>query len=156
MISDSCSRIQTQIWHYIRTREIEADRKNLQNILRDFLLKRTFIKVGSYNLQQNYKDLSVNCPKIAGYACALIGDILLQGHLYVTDNYLGFHSNVFGYVTRVWQRTFFYSSCFVSFSHKIKSHIHCLDSNSFDVCDLHHKREDCQNIPQRCGGVDRG
>ena len=36
-----------------------------------------------------------------GYACALVGDILLQGHLYVTENYLGFHSNVFGYVTRV-------------------------------------------------------
>lgn len=33
-------------------------------------------------------------------ACAFVGDILLQGHLYVTDNYLAFHSNVFGYVTK--------------------------------------------------------
>jgi len=32
--------------------------------------------------------------------CAFVGDILLQGHLYVTDNYLAFHSNVFGYVTK--------------------------------------------------------
>ena len=31
----------------------------------------------------------------------MVGDILLQGHLYVTENYLAFHSNVFGYVTRV-------------------------------------------------------
>jgi hypothetical protein len=38
---------------------------------------------------------------LSGYSCALVGDILLQGHLYVTENYLAFHSNVFGYVTRV-------------------------------------------------------
>ena len=36
-----------------------------------------------------------------GYSCALMSDILLQGHLYVTENYIAFHSNVFGYVTRV-------------------------------------------------------
>ena len=35
-----------------------------------------------------------------------MSDILLQGHLYVTENYVAFHSNVFGYVTRV--------SCFLS------------------------------------------
>merc|ERR1712241_1017010 len=34
-------------------------------------------------------------------SCALVGDILLQGHLYVTHNYIGFHSNVFGYVTKI-------------------------------------------------------
>ena len=38
---------------------------------------------------------------LLGYSCALVGDILLQGHLYVTENYVAFHSNVFGYVTRV-------------------------------------------------------
>ena len=36
-----------------------------------------------------------------GYSCALVSDILLQGHLYITENYFAFHSNVFGYVTRV-------------------------------------------------------
>jgi len=30
-----------------------------------------------------------------------MSDILLQGHLYVTENYIAFHSNVFGYVTRI-------------------------------------------------------
>lgn len=35
------------------------------------------------------------------YSCALVGDILLQGHLYVTYNYFAFHSNVFGYVRKV-------------------------------------------------------
>ncbi|CAK1542211.1 unnamed protein product [Leptosia nina] len=35
------------------------------------------------------------------YACALVGDILLQGHLYITKNYFAFYSNVFGYVTKL-------------------------------------------------------
>ena len=39
--------------------------------------------------------------QMSGYSCALMSDILLQGHLYVTENYIAFHSNVFGYVTRV-------------------------------------------------------
>ena len=44
--------------------------------------------------------LSYICP-FAGYSCALVGDILLQGHLYITENYFAFYSNVFGYVTKV-------------------------------------------------------
>ncbi|XP_046738651.1 GRAM domain-containing protein 2A-like isoform X1 [Diprion similis] len=35
------------------------------------------------------------------YSCALVADILLQGHLYITPNYFGFYSNVFGYVTKI-------------------------------------------------------
>ncbi|XP_013140312.1 PREDICTED: uncharacterized protein LOC106104727 [Papilio polytes] len=35
------------------------------------------------------------------YSCALVGDLLLQGHLYITKNYFAFYSNVFGYVTKV-------------------------------------------------------
>ncbi|GJQ83184.1 hypothetical protein Trydic_g18211 [Trypoxylus dichotomus] len=35
------------------------------------------------------------------YSCALIGDILLQGQLYITNNYFAFYSNVFGYVTKL-------------------------------------------------------
>jgi len=34
-------------------------------------------------------------------SCAYVGDILLHGNLYVTENYLAFHSNVFGYVTKI-------------------------------------------------------
>lgn len=37
----------------------------------------------------------------ADYSCALVGDILLQGFLYITENYFAFYSNVFGYVTKV-------------------------------------------------------
>lgn len=35
------------------------------------------------------------------FSCALVSDILLQGHLYITDNYFAFYSNVFGFVTKL-------------------------------------------------------
>uniref|UniRef100_A0A1Q3F5U8 Protein in glucosyltransferase n=1 Tax=Culex tarsalis TaxID=7177 RepID=A0A1Q3F5U8_CULTA len=35
------------------------------------------------------------------FSCALVSDILLQGHLYITQNYFAFYSNVFGYVTKL-------------------------------------------------------
>ena len=147
MLRESSSRILTQTWPCIQTREIEADRRNLQNILRDFLLRRLFIKVGFWQLDINCQDLSSNWSLFAGYACALIGDILLQGHLYVTDNYLGFHSNVFGYITRVRRELF---------NGFDVHHYNCLDSNSFDFCDLDNKGKDSQNNPQCSGGVHRG
>jgi hypothetical protein len=50
---------------------------------------------------KNFKGLPIEETVHKRYSCALVGDILLQGHLYVTENYLGFHSNVFGYVTRI-------------------------------------------------------
>lgn len=39
--------------------------------------------------------------KFSDFSCALVSDILLQGHLYITDNYFAFYSNVFGFVTKV-------------------------------------------------------
>ncbi|XP_035896204.1 GRAM domain-containing protein 2B-like isoform X1 [Anopheles stephensi] len=35
------------------------------------------------------------------FSCALVGDILLQGYLYITQHYFAFYSNVFGYVTKL-------------------------------------------------------
>lgn len=51
----------------------------------------------SYQLPGN----NLNLGFLADYTCALVGDLLLQGHLYITYNYFAFHSNVFGYVTKV-------------------------------------------------------
>lgn len=34
------------------------------------------------------------------FNCALIADILLQGYLYISDNYFAFYSNIFGYKTQ--------------------------------------------------------
>ena len=44
---------------------------------------------------------NINFTTFLGYSCALVSDILLQGHLYLTENYFAFYSNVFGYVTKV-------------------------------------------------------
>jgi hypothetical protein len=35
------------------------------------------------------------------FSCALVADILLQGHLYVSERFFSFYSNVFGYVTKL-------------------------------------------------------
>lgn len=35
------------------------------------------------------------------YSCALQKDILLQGRIYVTQNYLCFHANIFGWETNL-------------------------------------------------------
>ncbi|XP_055547576.1 GRAM domain-containing protein 2B-like [Wyeomyia smithii] len=44
----------------------------------------------------------VEDEKVLNYfSCALVSDILLQGHLYITQNYFAFYSNVFGYVTKL-------------------------------------------------------
>lgn len=37
----------------------------------------------------------------AVFSCAFVSDILLQGYLYITKNYVAFYSNVFGYVTKL-------------------------------------------------------
>lgn len=46
--------------------------------------------------------IQVEDEKVLNYfSCALVSDILLQGHLYITQNYFAFYSNVFGYVTKL-------------------------------------------------------
>ena len=50
---------------------------------------------------KNFKQLPTEEVVLQRYSCALVSDILLQGHLYLTENYFAFHSNVFGYVTRL-------------------------------------------------------
>lgn len=35
------------------------------------------------------------------FSCALVADILLQGHLYISENFFSFYSNVFGYITKL-------------------------------------------------------
>lgn len=35
------------------------------------------------------------------FSCALVSEILLQGHLYISENYFSFYSNVFGFITKL-------------------------------------------------------
>lgn len=44
---------------------------------------------------------SCSCSMYTDYACALQRDILLQGRLYLSENWLCFHSNIFRWETTV-------------------------------------------------------
>ncbi|XP_065364331.1 uncharacterized protein DDB_G0284459-like isoform X1 [Calliphora vicina] len=50
---------------------------------------------------RHFAQVSKDEKLINYYSCALVSDILLQGHLYITDQHFAFYSNVFGYVTKV-------------------------------------------------------
>uniref|UniRef100_A0A6B2E9C5 GRAM domain-containing protein n=1 Tax=Phlebotomus kandelakii TaxID=1109342 RepID=A0A6B2E9C5_9DIPT len=50
---------------------------------------------------RHFQQVSTEEHVINYFSCALVSDILLQGHLYITDNYFAFYSNVFGFVTKL-------------------------------------------------------
>ncbi|XP_055698081.1 GRAM domain-containing protein 2B-like, partial [Phlebotomus papatasi] len=50
---------------------------------------------------RHFQQVSTDEHVINYFSCALVSDILLQGHLYITDNYFAFYSNVFGFVTKL-------------------------------------------------------
>lgn len=47
------------------------------------------------------QQVTVDEKLINYFSCALVAEILLQGHLYVSENFFSFYSNVFGYVTKL-------------------------------------------------------
>lgn len=47
------------------------------------------------------QQISADEKLINYFSCALVAEILLQGHLYVSENYFSFYSNVFGYITKI-------------------------------------------------------
>lgn len=64
----------------------------LSNVIRKLIKKRC----------QRQRDLlKVNITKFSDYSCALQKEILVQGRLYVTQNYLCFYANIFGWETTV-------------------------------------------------------
>ncbi|KAJ2715999.1 hypothetical protein H4R19_000893 [Coemansia spiralis] len=48
-----------------------------------------------------FRSIPINELLIDDYRCALQRDILVQGRLYLTENYVCFYSNIFGWVTSV-------------------------------------------------------
>ena len=65
------------------------------------IIKKTKQDRKFWEIKQFIINLLYNLIIFSGYSCALVSDILLQGHLYLTENYFAFYSNVFGYVTKV-------------------------------------------------------
>ena len=94
--------ILTQKWlFHSHNHRKEQDKKNSANISRIYKEKWQ-LSVSNRLILNIYWFIDFFIDLILkGISCAYVGDILLHGHLYVTDNYLAFHSNVFGYVTRV-------------------------------------------------------
>ncbi|XP_050513675.1 GRAM domain-containing protein 2A isoform X2 [Diabrotica virgifera virgifera] len=62
---------------------------------------RTTSKARQKKFMRHFPNVEEDEKVLNYYSCALIGDILLQGHLYITKNYFAFYSNVFGYVTKL-------------------------------------------------------
>ncbi|OLY83838.1 putative membrane protein [Smittium mucronatum] len=64
-------------------------------------------EVNSINLKKNanfhllFRNIPINELLLEDYVCAFQKDILIQGRLYVTNNYIGFYSNIFGWVTNL-------------------------------------------------------
>ncbi|KAL0079461.1 GRAM domain-containing protein [Phycomyces blakesleeanus] len=48
-----------------------------------------------------FRSVPENDPLLEDYKCALQKDILLQGHLYITENHICFNANIFGWVTNL-------------------------------------------------------
>uniref|UniRef100_A0A0A9XCE1 GRAM domain-containing protein 1B n=2 Tax=Lygus hesperus TaxID=30085 RepID=A0A0A9XCE1_LYGHE len=58
-------------------------------------------KARQKKFHRHFKTVAPDEKVLNYYSCALVADILLQGHLYITRNYFAFYSNVFGYVTKL-------------------------------------------------------
>ncbi|XP_056415918.1 protein Aster-C isoform X2 [Hyla sarda] len=58
-------------------------------------------KQRSEEFRKLFKDLPESEKLIVDYACALQKDILLQGRLYLTENWICFHSNIFRWETSI-------------------------------------------------------
>ena len=115
----------------------------------------------------------------SGYSCALVSDILLQGHLYLTENYFAFYSNVFGYVTKVRLPTHVLSKILkrILIKTDFPHHLHritwrmcfwsynlitflfydqILVTNTHTVSNNRYERENSKNYPQRNRPDDNG
>ena len=83
-----------------------------------------------------FKDLPADERLLVDYACALQKEILAQGRLYISINYVCFYANIFGWETVV---SSFVSSTFtLSLSLILNSHL--IASNKTKRYQMHPKR----------------
>ncbi|EEB13482.1 hypothetical protein Phum_PHUM242860 [Pediculus humanus corporis] len=73
--------------------------KNLENA--EVVHSSYSSKARQKKFHRHFKQVNIEEKVLKYYSCALVGDILLQGHLYITENFFAFYSNVFGYVTKL-------------------------------------------------------
>lgn len=58
-------------------------------------------KSHSQRFHRRFPEVDPDEPLLDYYSCALLADILLQGQLYITENYFAFYSNIFGHKTQI-------------------------------------------------------
>ncbi|XP_053311281.1 protein Aster-C [Spea bombifrons] len=66
-----------------------------------FLVSSSTYKQRSEEFRRLFKELPDFEKLIVDYACALQRDILLQGRLFLSENWICFHSNIFGWETSI-------------------------------------------------------
>lgn len=65
-----------------------------------------------------FKELPANERLLVDYACAMQKEILAQGRIYISLNYMCFHANIFGWETNVCILIFI--DAFIKFKKKLK------------------------------------
>ncbi|XP_022238625.1 GRAM domain-containing protein 1C-like isoform X2 [Limulus polyphemus] len=58
------------------------------------------VRIHERRFHRHFPSISSEDRLINYYHCALVSDILLQGYLYLSQNYFAFYSNIFGYKTK--------------------------------------------------------
>ncbi|KAI0082130.1 GRAM-domain-containing protein [Panus rudis PR-1116 ss-1] len=81
----------------------EEDEEDLDDLDLDTDIPVTGFAVASNRRNQEFHDMFANIPEgdylIEDYGCALQREILVQGRLYISENHVCFHANIFGWVT---------------------------------------------------------
>lgn len=72
---------------------------------------------------------------VTGYTCALQKDILYQGKMFVSDNWICFHSKVFGRDTKVCSQRLYY--ILLAYYRTVTSAFIFSDCNPSDVCHVY-------------------
>ncbi|KAI9502521.1 hypothetical protein BX070DRAFT_226305 [Coemansia spiralis] len=91
-------------YEYSYDEEGDADDNGIPGDVDDFdaegELNAVYLKRNA-DFHMLFRNIPINELLIDDYGCALQRDILVQGRLYLTENYVCFYSNIFGWVTNL-------------------------------------------------------
>ncbi|GIZ04388.1 protein Aster-A [Caerostris extrusa] len=65
------------------------------------LHRSKLLRLQDKRFRHRFSDLPEDEKLLNYFSCALVSDILLQGHLFITKNYFAFYSNIFGHKTQI-------------------------------------------------------
>ncbi|XP_035210962.1 GRAM domain-containing protein 2B-like isoform X2 [Stegodyphus dumicola] len=65
------------------------------------LHRSRFLRLQDRRFRQRFPEVPQDEKLLNYFSCALVSDILLQGHLFITKNFFAFYSNIFGHKTQI-------------------------------------------------------